>query len=97
LVNRIYQPKGGRVQLDADDLDRVLEWEDLQRAESEAKKKKDLTKAHLVERLGEATEGLLPDGRMLTRNLVERAGYTCPATTYPDFRVKKQPKTKERK
>lgn len=59
-------------------------------------KHKENLKARLIHAMGEAATARLPDGTIVCRSLVERAGYTVEATSYHHFRIK-PPKTKKEK
>lgn len=50
--------------------------------------RRDQVKADLCIAMDGHAAALLPDGRVITRKVVERAEYTCRASSYVDFRIK---------
>lgn len=92
LIKRLNVPKAGSVDLDWDDCEQVKLYELLGEQMAELKTKRELTQAHLIARMGEAVEGVLPDGRAITRKMVERKAYSVEACSYADCRIKKPAK-----
>ncbi len=64
-------------------------WEVAKEVEREAGKAIRQQKAKLLSLLGDAGSGILPDGRRLVRQRVERAGFTTEPTEYVQLRIKK--------
>lgn len=76
--------------------DGALHWQQVM-AEAKAKAKvyEDVAtgaKNHLLELMGNAAVGKLPDGSQFTRKAINRGAYTVDAVTYIDFRHKKAAK-----
>lgn len=72
----------------------VAQYEALGDDESGAKNHRKEVKARLLHLMGTAECGVLPDGRLLTRKIVERDGYTVAPTTFVDMRIKSPAKRK---
>lgn len=94
LVDRLHIPAGGMMTLDWQAVELANIYADLGQAKKATEEQRDVVKARLVEMLGSCVEGYLPDGRLITRKMIERSAYSVKATTYPDFRIKKSPATK---
>lgn len=90
LMKRLYPGTDGSViELDSD----IAEWAEIERdAAEKVKKYQDLRKEaknRLLDAVGNAAIGLLPDGTGYTRKTVTRKGYTVEPTSYVDFRFNK--------
>lgn len=92
-LNRLFEPKPGTFTVLDDDAERLAdEYAALGEAEKEAKEARELCKSKLIVALGEHAEGLLTDGRRISRKTVERKGYTVEPSSYVDFRILKAKK-----
>jgi putative phage-type endonuclease len=83
---------GEIVTLPDESLDWWLEMERIRSTKSQAEKDETAVKAKLFAAFGDATYGVLPDGRRLSLKTSNRAGYTCEATTFRSLRLEKGPK-----
>jgi putative phage-type endonuclease len=93
MVRRLYPGTNGetvRLSLDAEHARREMLEAD--RAEKEAKAKKDRNKAMILAEMGEAAVGLFEDGTCMRRALVQRAGHTVAPSEFMDARLGKAPK-----
>ena len=97
LVMALNKPKGGRIVLAADAAALIEQYEELGRQAKGMEEARKAFKARIAEMMGAAGEGLLPDGRLITRKECRRAGFTVEPCTYVDFRIKKAPKPKKEK
>lgn len=91
-LKRLYpRDNGHAVHLDDES---ASAWNELARLRKEAsaneKRQKELKNA-LAKSVGEATYGLLPDGRLLTYRRQERDGYTVEPTAFRAFKEEKKP------
>lgn len=87
-VNRLFEPKPGTfkvldhsAELIADEYQRL----GAEKADCEAKQKE--LKARLVVELGDYAEGLLTDGRRVTRKRIDKKGYEVKPSSYIDVRI----------
>ena len=98
LVDALHAPKGGSVQLHGGDaLDLVNVYQELTSEIGDKQEQKAEVRARLSWLMGEAGEGVLADGRRITRKEVTRKSYTVNETTYVDFRIRPaKPARKER-
>lgn len=94
LVNLMNQPKAGQVELDEAAAMLIDEYQRLSEHEKETKQRREEIKGRIAQQMGEAVEGVLPGGLIISRKIVERAAYACPASSYIDFRIK-APKPKK--
>jgi putative phage-type endonuclease len=84
--------------VDVDD-DAAAVWarrQEAQKAESAAEKLKKSLDAEFLERMGPAAVAWLPDGGKVSRKIIERASYVCPATKYERFFYSQPAKGKKR-
>lgn len=96
IVQALYPPVGGRVELDQDHLELIQRYESLREDSSKWDAEREVIKAKIALALNGSTEGLLPDGRLVSRKLVSRRAYEVPQSEYVDFRIK-EPKTRGKK
>ena len=75
------------VNLDGDAMDVVERWENARNKAKTASELAGTEKARLQYLLGDASEGRLPDGRMIRRKNINRRGYTVEPATYIDMRI----------
>jgi len=93
LVEALYRPiEGQEIDLDAHALSRLDRYEQLGIALRELQDERDEIRARVVESMGPASVGHLPDGRMVARNTIHRKAYSIEAGSYVDFRIKKRRK-----
>lgn len=91
-VLNLHRPIAGlEVELDADADALADEYEALGTQIKSLSQDRDIVKAKLVNLLGPAECGLLPD-RIVRRRETERAGYTVQPSQYVDFRILKRGK-----
>lgn len=91
LMHRLYRREVGEVELSAEMAEAVTRYQELGR---EIREMEDLRKGYkcgILESLKEASSGYLPDGRIITRKIIELGEQTITrkAYTYVDLRVKK--------
>jgi len=91
LLEQLYAPDGHIIDLTADNHvpQLVAEREALAPQKTAIEKRQKEIKGELLHRLGTASAGRLLDGRFVTANRVNRAGYTVEPTNYIDLRIKK--------
>lgn len=92
LVEALNKPTDRRAVLPESALELIYEYERLGEVGSQTEKERKAVKARIIDLLGDAGEGLLADGRIVSRKTIERAGYTVEPSSYVDFRIKKAPK-----
>jgi putative phage-type endonuclease len=83
---------GAPIELGADALELVAEYERARTLEGDAKRLKETMKQQLVARLGNATAGRLPNGRIVTWKEHTRAAYKVQASTFRKIGISKGPK-----
>jgi putative phage-type endonuclease len=89
-IKALYPSDNGLgVVLPEDALGIVTEWEQYRAVRLEAAKREDDAKAQLLQLIGPAASGLLPDGRALTLKTSSRDGYTVQPTTFRTLRLVK--------
>jgi putative phage-type endonuclease len=71
IMHVLYPGCEGEVALTEEDAREVDAWEDCRRASAEADEAKKAHRAKILERLGNHAVGHLPDGRVLTRKVVQ--------------------------
>ena len=86
---------GGTVDLSGNDRVRNLvasreEWKDLERTAAEAAKARKVIDAELIHLLGNATRGVLDDGRVIEAKTVRRKGFAVESTSYRSIKIKQQ-------
>lgn len=79
-----------RCQLSQGWADEWAEYEKLGEYESKIKERREWLKSRVTYAIGDFGGGVLPDGRMIERRMVERKGYTVKPSSYPQLYVKKQ-------
>lgn len=91
VVKRLRRQPGRVVQIGADEsIYFLLSTRDmLQREAKDIKERLEETDKHLLLRLGDAEEGVLPDGRRITYHEQHRKGYTVQPSSYRVLRVTK--------
>lgn len=95
VIALLHKPIDGlEVILDDDALLYALSYEQWGDEARKAEQNKKEAKARLIERMGEASVGLLPDGREVRRKLISKEPYTVTPEPYWDFRLAKTPKRK---
>ena len=87
VLTRLYSGTNGEtIQLGED----IAHWHDVKaQADRLAKQYHDVSEAarnHILEAIGRASVGLLPDGSAYRRKVIERKAYTVEAATYVDCR-----------
>lgn len=90
LMHVLYPQCEGGIDLTDEDGQEVGEWLAAKSHEGTSKKTKDQIKSRLLEKLGNASYGRLPDGRLLTRKVVnvrERT-QTVKGYSFVDLRIK---------
>ena len=97
LVERLYVPSGETIDLSQDNqvLDLVAERTSLGKTVKDAEARLVGIKGALLDKLGSASIGLLPDGRALKAARLSRKAYTVPAGTYLQLRVMNRKPTDE--
>lgn len=97
LIESMYQPNDGKTVMLPPEAEKLVElyefYADQARDGDTAKKQ---VRAELVALLGDASLGLLNDGRRVKRKVTERKGYTVEPSTYVDFRILQPKLIKER-
>jgi putative phage-type endonuclease len=88
LIAAMYSPDGGVEMLDAEAQELARDYTRLGAAEAEAAERRTVIKARLIERMGNASLGLCPDGTKIMRKQVNRRAYEVKATSYCTFSVK---------
>ena len=89
-IKALYPSDNGLgVVLPEDALGIVTEWEQYRAVRLESAKREDNAKAQLLQLIGPAASGLLPDGRALTLKTSSRDGYTVQPTTFRTLRLVK--------
>ena len=87
-LNRLYRPLAGK-RVDLSDMAPVVDqYVSLGQQIKAMEDQRDAAKAQLIAALGEAELGELPDGRAVTRKVIDRKEYTAKATSYVDMRIK---------
>ena len=85
---------GSEIALPSDAIGWFEELARLRAMESEIRKAKPAVETQLFAAFGNATFGVLPDGRRLSLKTTARDGYTVEPTTYRSLRLEKAPKGK---
>lgn len=89
LIAAMYPPQEGEeVTLDDAALALVEQFDEWGEEEKKAKAQRAAVKARLIERMGTAALALLPNGRLIARNTIQRKAYTVDACEYVDFRIR---------
>lgn len=89
-IQRLYRPTAGQsVELTPYGQSLVEEYARLGEEVGAATKRRDEAKARIIAEMGDAESATMPDGRIVQRKVVERAGYTVKPASYVDFRIKK--------
>jgi putative phage-type endonuclease len=88
LLSALYGVDGGTVSLGAEAALLVQAYERMGELKRSDEKLRDVFKARVLHAMGNASVGVLPDGRTVCRKEVRRAGYSVGPKTYVDFRVK---------
>jgi predicted phage-related endonuclease len=89
LVEQLYVPSGETIDLTRDNavMELVSERGALGKTIKEAEARLTGIKGALLDKLGSASIGLLPDGRALKAARLNRKAYTVPASTYLQLRI----------
>ncbi len=90
LLNLLYRPTPGRtVTLGGAESDLADDWEQLGLEARAAELARDQIRARLACAMGDAEEGILPDGRIVSRKLVTVAAHTRKESTSVRMAIKK--------
>lgn len=91
LMHLLYPECEGTVDLDEEAAYAVETYERLGQEIKDAQSLRDSAKAGILDRMGNAAAGRLPDGRVVTRKIttVAEQVVTCKAYTFVDMRIKK--------
>lgn len=96
LLSRLYPGTNGQtVTLDSD----IEHWHRTRQESLDLAKRysaaADAAKAHILEAMGEAAVGILPDGTRYTRKMITRKAYEVAEAIYMDFRYSAKPAKNE--
>jgi putative phage-type endonuclease len=90
LVELLYRPEDGKKLLLDEAARRLVdEYQQLGIDLAALEARRHTLKTQLIEKMGQACEGHLSDGRFIRRRQITRCEYRVPETTYYDFRIMK--------